>query len=299
MDRDAEIAIDAATIGTTRSNPLRSGGRKDKDDDAACYSDYRQNLRDYRATRPPRVQRMKSSIASCSTLSQLILRNGCPENGRRIPGSKRSLVERRGPGVAFWTSGNVDCERDAYIRHLLSVDSDNSAAWMVAMDAARQQKDQHGFDSASFACGSGPGEDLRSAHRRRVFLHLRRQLCPCATAGQLPGYPAVEVRKCNAIWVVRRLMRISSTAWPVLSRWPSPLPSFSGLFGCKDTGHRPLTERDESDALPSLSRVAAGDTLIELNDGSANVLLIKIATTVENRQLQPTSAILWTSWRWR
>ncbi|GAA5002997.1 hypothetical protein GCM10025793_08450 [Lysobacter lycopersici] len=168
---------------------------------------------------------------------------------------------------------NVDCERDAYIRHLLSVDPDNAAAWMVAMDVARQQKDQHGFDSALREAFQAKIYDPRIGV---VFLHLRRQLAhvPRLDSCQGPQWKSEMQRDLGRAPTNADLLDGMAGAVEMAIA----LPSFSGLFGCKDTAW-PLTENRRKRCIALLSRVAAGDTLIE--QMLANVLLIKLQPDAE------------------
>jgi hypothetical protein len=148
---DAQVAppesrIDAATTGTARSNGASGSSSKDKDDDAACYSDYRQNLRDYRAHLGPArnadeaVDRLfLDSLASVGTQEALVA-----SDRTYLAARERWPDDLELSWLALGHCGK-DCDQDAEVRHLLSVDPDNAAAWMAAMSAARRDHDEAGF----------------------------------------------------------------------------------------------------------------------------------------------------------
>ena len=266
--------IDTATIGTTRSNGASGSGSKDKNDDAACYSDYRQNLRDYRAQLGP-------ARSADEVIDRLLLDFVATDPSEWMSGELgdeyRAASDRWSSDVDLaWLAldfCNVDCERDAYIRHLLSVDSDNAAAWMVAMDAARQQKDQHGFDSALREAFQAKIYDPRIGV---VFLHLRRQLAHVPRPDSCQGQQWKSEMQRDLGRAPADADLLDGMAGAV--EMAIALPSFSGLFGCKDTAW-PLTEKRRKRCIALLSRVAAGDTLIE--QMLANVLLIKLQPDAE------------------
>lgn len=174
--------------------------------------------------------------------------------------------------LAFDTC-NDDCDRDAQVRHLLAVDPDNAAAWMVAMDTARQRKDQDGFDSALREASQAKIYDPRIG---AVFLHMQDQLANVSQPDSChsPQWKSEMQRGLGRAPTDADLLDGMAGAVEMAIA----LPSFSGLFGCKDTGW-PLTEKRRKQCIALLSRVAAGDTLIE--QMLANVLLIKLQSDAE------------------
>jgi hypothetical protein len=240
----------------------------------ACDLDFRRNSRGYRDQLGP-------ARSADEAIDRLLLDFVATDPSEWMSGELgdeyRAASERWSNDVDLaWLAldfCNVDCDRDAHIRHLLSVDPDNAAAWMVAMDTARQQKDQHGFDSA-----------LREASRAKIydprigvaFLHLRRQLA------HVPRPDSCQGQQWNS--EMQRDLGRAPTDADLLDSMAGAvemgiaLPSFSGLSGCKDTAW-PLTEKRRKRCIALLSRVATGDTLIE--QMLANVLLIKLQPDAE------------------
>lgn len=252
--------IDTATIGTTRSNSASGSGSKDKDDDAACYSDYRQNLRDYRAQLGPArtaaeaVDRLfLDSLAAVGTPEALV----ASDRGYRAA-RERWPNDLELSWLAFDHCGD-GCDQDAEVRHLLAVDPENAAAWMVAMSAARSNHDERGF---AYALQRAANAKIYDSRMGVVFLHARTMLARVP----LPD----SCRTPQALASLRREVgreptnddRLDIMAFAMESAFATT--GFQGLSRCASrptTPPLPATQRKQCVAL--LSRVAQGDTILE------------------------------------
>ena len=262
---DAQVAppesrIDAATTGTARSNGASGSSSKDKDDDAACYSDYRQNLRDYRAQLGP--ARTAGDAVDRLFLDSLAA-DGTPEAFVASDRTYQAARERWPDDLELsWLAlGHCgkDCDQDAEVRHLLSVDPDNAAAWMAAMSAARRDHDEAGF---AYALQRATNAKIYDSRMGVIFLHVRTLLArvpvpdSCLTPQSLASLRRDVGREPT------NDDRLDIMAFAMESAFATT--GFQGLSRCASrptTPPLPATQRKQCVAL--LSRVAQGDTILE------------------------------------
>jgi hypothetical protein len=192
----AKAATPESQSGTETQTPARRndasvGSSMDKDASAICDRDYRQNLRDYRDRLGPArnadeaVDRVfLDSLAAFGTRDAFnAFERGYRAARQRWPDD----LELSWLGLDHCGKG---CDHDAQVRHLLSVDPDNAAAWMVAMSTARSDHDEAGFAYALQRAASAKIYDSRMGV---VFLHARTMFArvpvpdSCLTPQSLAG----------------------------------------------------------------------------------------------------------------
>ena len=248
----------AASTSVDRSSGANGNGTRDKDDEAACYSDYRQNMGDY-------GDRLGSALNADEAVDRLMLETLAAGPGDWMSGvivSKYQEARKRWPNdvqlawLAFDHCGR-GCDRDTEVQNLLSVDADNAAAWMEAMAAARSVHDEQGF---ARALRRAAGSKFYDSRMGTVFLNSRAVLArvpvpdSCRTPHELSrmqrnvGRDPTDDDRIN-------LMASSLEA-------AIATPSFSGLIQCIPKA-QPLPETQRRLCKTLLSRVARGDTLIE------------------------------------
>jgi hypothetical protein len=145
------------------------GGNEGKDASATCYFDYRRNLRGYRDGLAP----ARNADEAVGRLMLDILAAAFDDYGRDF-----HVARQRWPNdleLSWLAFGQCSdgCDQDAEVRHLLSVDPDNAAAWMVAMSAARSDHDEQGF---AYALRRAANAKIYDSRMGVVFLHARSLL---------------------------------------------------------------------------------------------------------------------------
>jgi hypothetical protein len=275
---DAQVAppesrTDAATTGTARSNGASGSGDKDKDDDAACYSAYRQNLRDYRAQLGP-------AHTADEAIDRLLLDTLTAGSDDWISGA---LVRRYQAARRSWSNDvelawlafdycGVSCDSDAEVRHLLAVDPNNAAAWMTAMRAARIDHDEQGFAYALQRAATAKFYDSRMGV---VFLHARTLLARVPVPDSCLTPQALASLRRDVRREPTNDDRLDIMAFALESAVASP--GLSGPAMCvPNPAKLPLSDSQRRQCIALLSRVARGDTLVE--QATATSGLVKLET---------------------
>ena len=224
----------------------------------ACDQDYRLALRQYR-------ERLGPARSADEAIDRLVLDFLVANPDDMASGALRRryrAARERWPNdiglswLAFDQCGD-ECDRAVEVRHLLSVDPDNAAAWMVAMAAARQAHDESGFAHALQRAASAKIYDPQTGI---VFLHARSQLArvaipnSCRTPRELASLRQ-SVRRAPTDDDLRDLMAQSLEI-------AIAMPGFLGLSGCAPHD-APLPDTLRQPCTALLSRVAQGDTLAE------------------------------------
>lgn len=248
----------AATTIPARNNDASISGSKDEDASAICYRDYRQSLRDYR-------DRLGLARNADEAVDRMLLDMLAADPG---PGVFEQLARGYRAARQRWPDDlelswlaldhcGKDC--DAEVRHLLTVDPDNAAAWMAAMSASRSDHDEAGFAYALQRAASAKIYDSRMGV---IFLHARtlfaRAPVPdsCLTPQSLAGLRRDVGREPT------NDDRIDIMAFALEAA--IGMPALSGMTACiprPSAPSLPDTQRRQCAAL--LSRVARGDTLAE------------------------------------
>lgn len=231
------------------------------DDSANCNRDFRNRLRDYR-------DRLEPAHNADEAVDRIFLDTLSAFGSKGVFGAfERSYraARQRWPddlelswlGLGHCGSG---CDQDAEVRHLLSVDPDNAAAWMVAMSAARRDHDEAGF---AYALQRAAGAKIYDSRMGVVFLHARTLLArvPLPDSCRTPEELASMRQNVGREPIDDDFRDI--TAFALESAIGTP--GFQGLSKCAarpSTPPLPEVQRRQCTAL--LSRVAKeGDTLLE------------------------------------
>lgn len=151
------------------------------------------------------------------------------------------------------------CDHDAALRHLLALDPENAAAWLLAMQTARLRGDDAGYGRLLHRAAASSIYDPRIGV---IFLQARVLLA------SMPQ-PTYCVDQANAVELTRLLGHAPTTDdWAVagasLLESALGLPAYGGLSGCNDSS-QPLPVARRRDCIALLARVADGDTLLEQN----------------------------------
>jgi len=165
-----------------------------------------------------------------------------------------------------------NCDQDAEVRHLLSVDPDNAAAWMAAMSAARGDRDEQGFAYALQRAANAKFYDSRMGV---VFLHARTMLArvslpdSCRTPRQLASMRQNVGREP----IDDDFRDITAFAMEAAIG----MPAFSGIAKCIPRPAAPsLPDTQRRQCKTLLSRVVAqGDTLAEQAIAVAGLLKLE------------------------
>jgi hypothetical protein len=256
----------AATAGVVRSHGASGNGnqasdRKGKDDDATCYSDYRQNLRDFR----DRLEPARNADEAVDRLMLDLLATDARVEAWDTFGRASRAARQRWPSdvalawLAYGRCGD-GCDRDEELRRLLSVDPDNAAAWMAAMEAARGRHDEAGF---AYALQRAANAKIYDSRMGVVFLHVRTMLARAPVPDSCMTPQALASLRRDVGREPTNDDRLDIMAFSLEAAIATP--ALSGIAGCAPrlgTPPLPETQRRQCNAL--LSRVAAqGDTLLE------------------------------------
>lgn len=223
-----------------------------------CDRDFKRNLRGY-------LDQLDAARSPDEAIDRLLLdflANDPAEWMSEEAGSGYRAASKRWPEnldlawLSFDTC-NEGCDRGAELKRLLSRDPDNAAAWMAAMGEARQRKDDDGFDIALKQATEAKIYDSRMGI---AFLHLRKTLAdvPQPDSCRTPQWKSEMQRDLGR--APTDSDHLDGMAGAV--EMAIALPSFAGLFGCKDTTF-PLAGARRALCISLLSRVVAGDTLVE------------------------------------
>jgi hypothetical protein len=251
-----------ATTTPARNDASGSDSRSEGNDaSATCYREYRRNLRDYR----DRLGSARNADEAVDRLMLDILAADGSKEAFDAYGREFRVARQRWPddlelswlGLGHCGKG---CDHDAEVRHLLSIDPDNAAAWMAAMSAARSDHDEAGFAQALQRAASAKIYDSRMGV---VFLHARTMLArvpvpdSCLTPQSLADLRRDVGREPT------NDDRIDIMAFALESAFATT--GFQGLSKCAARpGMPPLPEAQRRQCIALLSRVAKeGDTLLE------------------------------------
>ena len=229
---------------------------EDAPEATACDRDYKNKLQDYRAKFDP-------ARSADEALDQLVLATLAARSEDWMSGNvwrEFEAARKRWPNdvelawLGFDRCGE-HCDRSAAVQHLLSVDPDNTAAWMVAMADARERGDESAFANALQRAASAKIYDPRSGI---VFLHARRLLeqvpLPESCLSPIASLAAAFGRRYDDDERMDLVAdgieaAVTTFAWTGVSACSPKLIPLSG------------TQRQQCQAV--LSRIARGDSLTE------------------------------------
>ena len=169
--------------------------------------------------------------------------------------SQRSCMESTG------------CDRDEALRHLLRLDSDNAAVWMLVMEAARRHHDEAGVEHALQRAAHAKFYDSRMG---TTYLHFRPALGALA-----PSARCLEVQTRQLEDTLGRTPNAGDWAdvMALAMEMAAGMPAFGALSYC-DERARPLSASRRKDCMALLSRIADGDTLLEQNLALKRLVLL-------------------------
>ena len=249
-----------AMPASTASLRGRAGGGRDEDASAICNLDYRRSLRGYRDRLAPA---RNADEAVDRLLLDLLAAYGSKaafdDYGRELRAARARWPDNL--QLSWLALGHCGdgCDQDPEVRHLLSVDPDNAAAWMVAMSAARRDHDEAGF---AYALQRAANAKIYDSRMGVVFLHARTLLArvplpdSCHAPEALAGLRG-DVGREPIDDDLRDITAFAMEAAVATS-------GFQGLSRCAARpGVPPLPEPRRGPCIALLSRVAQGDTLLE------------------------------------
>lgn len=141
----------------------------------ACNRDYRAAIGEYRDRLAPA---RNADEAVDRLMLDLIVAQGDGKGAFGAYGRELLLARHRWPDdlelswLALGRCGD-GCDQNAEVRHLLTVDPDNAAAWMVAMATAHSDRDEKGF---AYALQRAANAKIYDSRMGVVFLHARTLL---------------------------------------------------------------------------------------------------------------------------
>jgi hypothetical protein len=247
-----------------RSHAGQSGFKKhgsavpteDGPEATSCDNDFKSELQAYRAELGP--ARTADEALDQLLLDTLAMR---PEDWMTgTPWLTFAEASKRWPNdvdlawIGFDRCGEF-CDRTAAARHLVAVDPDNTATWMVAMADARERGDENAFDKALQRAAGAKVYDPRGGI---VFLHARRLL----EQVPLPDSCLSPIASLAAAFGQRYddderkdLMADGLEAATTTFAW-------AGISACNPKAF-PLSGTQRRQCQAVLSRVASGDSLSE------------------------------------
>lgn len=257
----SQAAVSESVVERAGSSKQTAVDADDGDDDSAeqaCHRDYKAAVRDYRVQLGPArnadeaIDRLLLGTLAADPGDWMsgAIGSGYREARKRWPDDVELAwlaLDHCGPG----------CDQHAEARHLLAVDPDNAAAWMVAMAAARSDHDEQGFAYALRRAASAKIYDSRMGI---VFLRSRAVLARVPVPDSCRTPQARAAMRGNAGREATDGDRIDLMASSLEAAIGTP--SFSGLVECIPKA-TPLPETWRRPCSTLLSRVAQGDTLIE------------------------------------
>jgi hypothetical protein len=227
----------------------------------ACNRDYRAAIRDYRDRLAPA---RNADEAIDRLLLDLTVAQGDRKGAFDAYGRELRLARQRWPDdleLSWLALGHCGdgCDQDPEVRHLLSVDPDNAAAWMVAMSAARRDHDEPGF---AYALQRAATANIYDSRMGVVFLHARTVLAhvrlpdSCRTPEELASMRQNVGREPTND---DRIDLMASSLEAAIAT-----PALSGLSKCaRKPATPPMPDKQRRQCIMLLSRVAQGDTLLE------------------------------------
>lgn len=154
-------------------------------------------------------------------------------------------------------SESLGCDREDEWNHLASLDPDNTAVWMLAMDMASRRHDDDAYVQALHRAATAKFYDSRFG---MIFLHAQ----PLLTSSPRPD----ECQHPDTIAQLTDLLGHAPDASDLANVEASTLefafgmPAFGPLSGCALESSAMNAQR-RRDCTALLSRIAAGDTLME------------------------------------
>lgn len=245
---------------------------EDGPESTACDNDFKSELQAYRAELGP--VRTADEAVDQLLLDTLAMR---PEDWvTERPWRNYEEARRRWPndvGLAWlgFDRCGTFCDRAAATRHLVAVDPDNTAAWMVAMADARERGDENAFNSALQRAAGAKAYDPRAGI---VFLHARRLLeqVPLPDSCLSPTASLAAFGKRYDDDERKDLMADGLEAATTTFAW-------TGISACNPKAF-PLSGTQRRQCQAVLSRAASGDSLSE------QVLAVRQLLLFENDALR-------------
>lgn len=239
------------------------------DDDAACAKASRGRLQAIRSALDP--ARSAEDAFAHAVLGELLALGasgpGAPDALQRAAQDATAWqrLARRWPGdldiawrAATTCSPRLGCDEDAALRHLLAAESDNAAAWLLAMRAAWNRGDPVAYDAALARAAASPRYAPRTGS---VFLRLQ----PLLAAAPLPS---TCIRADGAAALSASLGRAATAEdWAGVEALSMEFAfgnafDYGSLSGCAPSG-TDMPARRRGDCIAVLSWLADGDTLVE------------------------------------
>lgn len=251
---DAQVPTLSHNAPAARTAPEQSAASKGYSSLEPCDRDFKSELREYRMQLGP-------ARTADDALDQLLVDSLAADPEDWVSGAiwrKFEAARKQWPNdvelawLGFDRCGKT-CDREAALRHLLAVDPDNMAAWMVAMGSTRDADDETGFAYALQHAANAKFYDPRTG---AVFLHARPLLkqiplpdsckSPIALLAAIFGRPYDDSARAD---LMADGMEAALTAL-----------SFTGIQACAPKG---LSDEQRRQCTVVLSRVAQGDTMLE------------------------------------
>ena len=162
---------------------------------------------------------------------------------------------------------STGCDRDEALHHLLRLDADNAAVWMLVMEAARRHRDEAGVEHALQRAAHAKFYDARMG---TTYLHSRPALGALA-----PSARCLEVQTRQLEDTLGRTPNADDWAdvMALAMEMAAGMPAFGALSDC-DERERPLSAARRRACLALLSRIADGDTLLEQHVALRRLVLL-------------------------
>ena len=227
----------------------------------ACNRDYEAAIRDYRDRLAPA---RNADEAVDHLMLDLIVAQGDGKGAFDPYGRELRLARQRWPDdleLSWLALGHCGdgCDQDAEVRHLLTVDPDNAAAWMVAMSTAHADRDEKGF---AYALQRAANAKIYDSRMGVVFLHARTLLArvPLPDSCHDPQTLAPLRQEVGHEPIDDDVKDITAFAMEAAVA----TGGFQGLSRCASRpAMPPLPATQRKQCIAMLSRVAQGDTLLE------------------------------------
>lgn len=265
-EADALSSMASATSHARAHAPIETGAATDPLQ-ARCQRQRTQQLQLARARlRNPATPEHAIQHALLSQMLALQAPPSDVEASARAVGNEWRAARRRWPDnleLAWSSMRNCTqargCDPDAEWRHLATLDPDNAAVWMLAMDISAQRHDDNAYDEALRRAAGAKFHDSRIGS---IFL----QVWPLLATLPLPD-------ACRNQSDIVELTALLGHA-PSASDWAGVeasslelafgIPAYGSLSGCSLDAPAMSAQR-RRDCMALLPRIAAGYTLLEDN----------------------------------
>lgn len=277
-ERMASVAATIAAVDVTSADgtsPASSPRTRDathvattaEPQQARCNQDRTQQLR--LARERLRNPATPEEAIQHALLSQMLSLQGAPAdstaNARAIGIELRAARHRWPDSLELaWSSMRncsqaLGCDPDAEWSHLATLDPDNAAVWMLAMDMAAQRHDDNAYDRALHRAAGANFHDSRIG---TTFLRVRPLLATLPRPDTCRGQANIAVP-------TEMLGHAPSASdWDDIEASSLELafgiPGYGSLSGC-DPGATAMSAQRRRDCMALLPRIAAGYTLLEDN----------------------------------